>query len=133
MKMLLALIAFVVTLPVFAQTIPPRPIPPLPPHNWPNPWPNDPWNDPWRDRCWGNDYDDVRAMTRKNAEAKAESWGATKNVRCEVTKVNVDSATAMCYSQNGAKFAKLTMLMNTTCGPRWGNSSRLRKTKILYY
>ena len=132
MQVIFAILALVVALPALAQ-VPPRPIP-LPPHTWPrDPWPN-PWpNDPWGDSCFGRDFDRVKALTRANAESKAESWGTSKGVKCDVTKVNLDSATAMCLNDNGSRFARLTMLMNTTCGPRWGNSSRLRKTKILYY
>lgn len=134
MKTIFAILALAVALPALAQ-VPPRPIPvpPLPPHTFPNPWPNDPWNDPWGDRCFGRDYDRVASMTRANAEKKAESWGTAKGVNCDVTKSGLDSATAMCVNDDGSKFARLTMLMNVTCGPRWGNRSTLRKTKILYY
>lgn len=134
MKFLFALLTLTVVLLVMAQVQPPRPIP-LPPHTFPRPFPDptDPWNDPWGDRCFGRDYDRVASLTRANAEKKAEDWGMDKGVRCEVTSSGLDSARAMCFNENGSKFARLTMYMNVTCGPRWGNSSRLRKTKILYY
>ncbi len=138
MKAIFAVLALVIALPVLAQVQPPRPIPPhipLPPNTFPRPWPGqDPWgNDPWGDRCFGRDYDRVEAMTRANAENKAESWGTAKGVKCDVTSSGLDSARAMCLNDDGTKFARLTMLMNVTCGPRWGNRSTLRKTKILYY
>lgn len=133
MKALFAMMLLAVGLQAAAQVQPPRPLPPLPPHTIPGQWPNDPWNDPWGDRCFGRDYDRVLSMTRANAEKKAEAWGTDKGVNCDVTKVSLDSATAMCVNNDGSKFARLTMLMNTTCGPRWGNRSTLRKTKILYY
>lgn len=133
MKLIIGALLLLISIQVFAQ-VPPRPFPvPIPPPHLPNPWPNDPWNDPWGDRCFGRDYDRVLSLTRANAEAKAERWGTDKGVQCDVTKVSLDRATAMCVNDNGSKFARLTMIMNTTCGPRWGNSSRLRLTKILYY
>lgn len=135
MKMIIGALLLLIAIPALAQ-VPPRPVP-LPPHNWPNPgpWNPNPWpgQDPWGDRCFGRDYDRVLSLTRANGEEKAESWGTAKGVQCDVTKVSLDMATAMCVNDNGSKFARLRMYMNTTCGPRWGNSSRLRLTKILYY
>lgn len=130
MKMILVLAALL-ALPAVAQVQPPRPFP-IPPGNpmppFPGQWPNDPW-----DQCWGSDYDIVQQMTKKNCEAKQASWGQEHGVSCTLKRVSLDFCESMCVAETGMNFARLRMYMNTTCGRRWGNSSSLRLTKILYY
>ena len=139
MKKILILAALL-ALPALAQVQPPRPFPnPIPggnpfppfPGQWPGQWPG---NDPFpQDQCWGLDYDSVVAKTKKNCEVKNESWGAERNVTCNTKKLSLDFCESQCVSADGSKFARLRMYMNVTCGRRWGNSSYLRLTKILYY
>ncbi len=120
------LIAFaVVAAPAMAQIGHPNP--------WPSPYPR-PFPDHFpQDYCQRWDLQRVTEMTRANCEAKAESWGAEKGVSCGLTTVRTDFCQAMCKNEDGSNFARLRMYLNTTCGMRWGNSSRLRTTKILYY
>jgi hypothetical protein len=111
------------SLPAFAQIG--RPYPPYPhPYPFPDPFPQD-FCDSW-------DVDQVTRQTRQNCQAKAQSWGAEKGVDCRLTRVRMDSCEAMCDNAAGERFARLRMQLRTTCG-RWGNTSRLYNTKILYY
>jgi len=126
MKFFLLAFALSVAAPVLAQIGNPTPWP-LP---YPHPFPDDRLP---TDFCLGADLEEVTALTRRQCEAKAESWGAGKNVECKLTRVKTDYCQAMCKNDDGSNFARLRMYLDTTCGMRWGNSSRLRTTKILYY
>ncbi len=140
MSAIVSVILLSMTLSAVAQVINPNPIPyPFPGHTPGCYWPESqtrPWCPDYNPlaNCRGQVRENVTALTRVGAEAKAQEFAERKKVSCAVTRVNLDYAEAFCKTDEGKNYARLKMYFGVRCDRTFpsANRSTLRSTTIRY-